>query len=91
MVNDVTARRVSHTSMIVSWAEPSAPMSETLGYEVTYNPLGSLGNEESVSINGDITTKQIGNIEPNLAYNVRVRALSVMGYGPYSSTESISG
>ena len=91
MVNGVMAQRPSHTGMVVSWSEPSQPMSQTLGYEVTYSPLGSLGSEVSVSVSGDITTTHVGGIEPNLAYNVRVRALSVMGYGPYSTTASVPG
>lgn len=93
-VSSVTARRSSHFSMTVGWAESGNGESEILSYEIRYTPTGNLARDTTsayVVVNGDITSQHISGIASNLAYDVQVRARSVEGYGPYSSKRSVSG
>lgn len=78
--------------MVVNWTQPTSNRGVILSYEVTYSPKGSLSQKQNfVTRSVNTTSLIIGGLSSNLAYDVRVRAFSVAGYGPYSSTESAQG
>lgn len=68
------------TSMTVTWKEPAHNGSPITGYYI------DIGEKELIFAGPESTEFTIDEILPDTAYKVRVRAINVIGQGPFSST-----
>ena len=77
----------SSTSLEVSWNAPENSGPAISGYEVEYRPEGA---EEYIDADhtGERTEVQIEGLQPNTAYEARVRASNPEGLGPWSEAGS---
>lgn len=90
-VTSLLLSRLSGNSTNIRWSPPASLRGVILGYEVAYTPRGSLTQIHSSLMHSASTSLVIQGLSPNQAYDVRVRARTVAGYGPYSSTETAPG
>ena len=74
------------TWLTASWAAPADNGSAITGYDVHYRTPG--GNWTDASHTGTPTTKRIGSLSADTAYEVRVRATNAEGTGDWSPTAS---
>ncbi|MYE11389.1 MAG: hypothetical protein F4X99_06960, partial [Gammaproteobacteria bacterium] len=74
------------TWLEASWTAPSDNGSAITDYDVHYRETG--GNWQDASHAGTTTTKRIGSLTPDTAYEVRVRASNAEGAGDWSAAAS---
>ena len=77
MVQDFTAFEVNLTAIEVQWSEPSEPNGIITQYEVQYN-------ESSVNVSGDTTSVILSRLDTFAEYDIRVRASTSQGEGPFT-------
>ena len=77
MVEGFTAFEINLTAIEAQWFEPSEPNGIITQYEVQYNEL-------SVNVSGDTTSVVISRLETFVEYDIRVRAFTSRGPGPFT-------
>ncbi|XP_024914548.1 protein tyrosine phosphatase receptor type Db isoform X3 [Cynoglossus semilaevis] len=83
---NIYSEETSATSLLLSWK--SVPLMEQNGkitkYSVLYKDVNSRGNSSEVVVPHPQTSVLLEGLSADTVYDVRVRAFSVVGPGPYS-------
>ena len=81
--------RLSRDSMEINWTSPLFTSGIITGYEITYQPVGTLTRQSSnisSQIVSSFTRQQVvSGLNSYLAYGVKIRAIFETGIGPYST------
>ncbi|XP_059156947.1 receptor-type tyrosine-protein phosphatase S-like isoform X9 [Physella acuta] len=83
---NVVAKAISPTSIMVSWDEPKIPNGVIMGYKIFYTlkPNDPIFFWEQLEIKQDKRVYTIDNLVPNATYTVCLLAFSSVGQGPMS-------
>ena len=81
----MNATAESSTMILVTWEDvPDIDQNGAItGYQVEYSQ-SMFGNTTQYVIVGDVRSVQLIELEEYVVYIVRVRASTIVGYGPYS-------
>ena len=82
-VSQPTVSSAGTASLNVSWSEPSTGNSPITDYDVQYRRTGSSA-WISWSHSGTSRTATIASLDPNVTYQIQVRAQNSVGEGPWS-------
>ena len=83
---NITLRPISSTQIRASWVQP--PLDERngviVGYDISITPEDKINQGDITSMNENILTYAINNLQPGTNYSVKIRAKTTPGAGPYS-------
>jgi len=87
---------VTNTSVTLSWNPPDQPNGIITQYQVQYRKRGSFKYLNVYPVNTDLPkitglTHTVTGLIHNAEYMFRVRASTVMGYGPFTSIKCHTG
>ena len=88
--DNITALVRSPRSIVVSWEEvPAIEQNGVItGYQLRYEPLmifGSEARETILDVTAPSRATTLSGLQEYVQYNISVRALTVVGPGPYST------
>ena len=89
----VTVYNSSSTSLVVKWNlfPKKQFQGEPIGYEIVYNPAGTEGGSNSMSVNYTKNTTMLTNLTVYTVYVVNVSAVSSGGIGPVNTVRARTG
>lgn len=90
---DLQANVTGSTTIFVSWEEvlPIDQNGNITHYEVQYQPLETFnGLLHSGSVNTTTTIIHLAYLEENVNYSIGVRAYTPVGFGPYTSSVTLT-
>ena len=82
----VTAPTGKSGALVVNWIAPSSNDPKVRGYEVHLSPADSSSGGVTRTTGGSTTRLPVLLLDPDTAYNVRVRARTYLASGPWSDT-----
>ncbi|XP_069784902.1 receptor-type tyrosine-protein phosphatase S-like isoform X15 [Narcine bancroftii] len=82
---NVQARMLSATTMLIQWEEPEEPNGQIRGYRVYYTmePMQPVSNWQKHNLDDSLLTTVV-NLIPQTTYSVKVLAFTSVGDGPLS-------
>ena len=89
---DVVARSTSATSITLKWSTPTAEYQngEITGFQIVVTGREHDTNNYTYNVSATLRTYTIGSLEEAHSYEIIIRAYNKIGYGPFTSTITLS-
>lgn len=87
----IVARASSATTISVSWQPPKLQDRNgvIISYAISYFMINT-SSDVTFQVNGLTTIANISLLKPFTSYSIRIKAATIIGFGPYSSTFTVT-